>query len=177
MRVFIGIDLSNETKEALYDLQRVWLMSTEKKRPTLFSNFHITLKYIGELNDEEVDLLYLALKKHLKDFEKFKVNIADIGTFKKGSGDILWVGFTEGKDILSNLHKNVLKAINASNIEVRKEKYVPHITLARNVTFNNRSYHLPLVNKEEEINFVTVFKSHHVNGILTYTPLYEIKLN
>lgn len=177
MRTFIGINLSQQTKENLYDLQRVWLHSAEKFRPTLFDNFHITVKFIGKLSLDELDLLIFALEKHLKDFKQFNITIADIGSFRKGSGDIIWAGITDGKEKLIKLHNQILKAIHAANIEVRKQNYTPHITLARNVIFNDRFYDLPLVNTVEQIKTVTVFKSHHIGDKLTYTPLFEINLN
>ncbi len=176
MRIFIGVALPEKIKEKLYELQRCWLDTAIRKRPTLFNNFHLTIKYIGELSLEEVELLTYSLEKQLANFKSFEARIANIGAFNKGSGQIIWAGFTAGNDLLNALNKEVVKAIKAIKIELKKERYTPHITLARNVYFNDYKADLPLVNETIEINKVTVFQSHRIKGELTYTPLYEIDL-
>lgn len=176
MRVFIGLGLSIKTKENLYDLQRAWLDHAIHKNPTNFNNFHLTLKYIGEINEKQIEELKYALDETLENEKSFKIKIGNIGSFVKGEKEIIWAGLTEGTAKLRNLQKVVVKAIIDANIPIKKEKYTPHITLGREVVFLDGVHHLPLINEIEEIKKVTMFRSHRINNELTYTPIFEFEL-
>ncbi len=176
MRVFIGIALSNQTKEALYGLQRKWLENAIKKNPTNFANFHLTIKFIGELTLNQIETLFWSLKNELSHFKNFNMQIADVGAFFKGDKQIIWAGITEGKNKLNNLAKLVNKAILNAEIKVNKQKFSPHITLAREVIFNQKTNTLPLISITEHVTKLTIFRSQRIGGSLVYSSLYEIDL-
>lgn len=176
MRVFVGFGLSIKTKEQLYDLQRVWLSYAETKTPVSFENYHITLKYLGKMEEKEVEHLYHSLKKELKETSLFCIRINDIGSFVKYGKQIIWAGVTDGRGQLIALHNKVVKAIENISFPIQKERYAPHVTLGRQVTFERDITWLPIPDVIEKVDHVTIFLSHQVNGTLTYSPLYEVEL-
>lgn len=176
MRIFIGISLTHRTREKLYDMQNTWLSYAGDKSPVNYENFHITLKFIGKLSIEQIDNLYLSLQKELSETKQFSVRINDIGAFNKFGKQLLWAGVTQGKDRLMALNKKVCKAIDNIEIETKRQKYHPHITLARNVEFVKEVSGLPIVDAVEIIDKVTIFNSKINGNNITYEPLYEINL-
>jgi 2'-5' RNA ligase len=177
MRIFIGVAFSTKTKESLYELQRSWLDHAVSKKPTLYNNIHLTLKFIGELNENEIEDLKHSLDEHLQNQKSFNIKIGDIGSFIKDDKEIVWAGITDGKKTLMALQSVIVKAISNANIITKKEKYNPHITLAREVLFLDGIHTLPLINTVETIKKVTMFRSHRIKDILTYTPIYEFELH
>ncbi len=176
MRIFIGIGLNIHTKESLYELQNKWLQTAIKKRPVKFDNFHLTLKFIGEATEKETEEIYEALMLELTSIKAFSIKIADVGFFIRNEKFTIWAGVTEGRNELKSLHKLINKALGSTSIIVKKQRFVPHITLAREVVFDKKDNNLPLLNEVELIDVVTIFKSHFVGDALTYTPIYEIPL-
>ena len=85
-------------------------------------NIHITLLFLGNLREDEVDVV----KKKLDSvsFNYFKVYISDVGFFPdKKNMKIIWVGVDSNE--LISLAKIIYDKFNI------KSDFVPHITIAR----------------------------------------------
>ncbi|MCK9236110.1 MAG: RNA 2',3'-cyclic phosphodiesterase [Acholeplasmataceae bacterium] len=176
MRIFIGIGLSTKTKENLYELQRNWLRFVSKKNPTLFDNFHLTLQFIGEVSERELNKIADKLEESLADVSSFSIKIGDVGSFIRGSSEVIWAGVTDGKEKLKHLHRRIIEALEQTDVVFRKQRFTPHITLAREVIFDDQVRQLPLINEIESVKTITIYRSHRPNGQLTYTPIYDFIL-
>jgi len=102
-----------------------------------------------------------------------------LGAFHKKNSSILWVGVTKGKQPLKRLFTNLEKEVVASGFEPENRKYRPHITLGKKVVFSGGSFTngLPYYNEDLTVAKLTLFQSHRVEGVLTYTPLYQKAFN
>jgi len=61
MRTFIAIEMPKEIKEILLDAQKQ--INTEKAKIRLTKAFHLTLKFLGEVEEKKIEEIKSALKK------------------------------------------------------------------------------------------------------------------
>jgi RNA 2',3'-cyclic 3'-phosphodiesterase len=125
MRLFVGLDLPWPLRERLSFLAggipgARWLPP---------ENYHITLRFIGEVaayQAEEIDLALSALKAR-----GFSLSLTGVGTFEKGGRPVtLWVG-VERNPQLDLLQSKIETALQRVGLGPERRRFTPHITLAR----------------------------------------------
>ncbi len=133
MRCFIAIDLPDSIKEEIKELQRN--IKEKGIKNIKAENLHITLKFLGNLNEREVKRIKNELHL-LNPKEKFKIHLENPGVFtRQNIIRIIWLGASKKDDILSI--KNELDARLAKHGFGEDKKYTPHVTIARVNTGNN----------------------------------------
>ncbi|MEM4195112.1 MAG: RNA 2',3'-cyclic phosphodiesterase [Candidatus Anstonellales archaeon] len=118
MRLFIGIDLPAGIKEKIFAIEKE--LPAESIKPVAKENLHITIKFIGEREDESG--IVSALEK--VENEPIEIKVSGVGAFPSREYiNVVWVG-AEG-----NLEPLVRKIENA--LKMRNERFEGHITIAR----------------------------------------------
>ena len=175
MRVFIAIEFEDIVKRYLKNVQDIVKTTTYSGNFTNYNNFHLTIKYIGEIYNGEYEEITNCLDDVCSNISPFSIKIGDISFFNKRMTNIVWVGVTEGKDILKNIFRKVEKEIVSSGFHPELRKYRPHVTIGKKVIFSNGTYTngLPLFNEKIKVTKLTLMESSRVDGVLTYTPLYS----
>ncbi|MFH5882188.1 RNA 2',3'-cyclic phosphodiesterase [Liberiplasma polymorphum] len=179
MRVFIGIGFDESVKKYLLETQEYLKTTFYQAKFTHYDNFHITLKYIGLITHHELDSLYQIVNSISKTYKAFNIKIGDLGSYNIRGKQLFWIDVTEGKKALQKLYNKVEQALVFEEFKADQRKYNPHVTIAREVVLNNHlntSKRLPVYKEPINVNKITIFESHRVNGLLTYTPLYECEL-
>ncbi|MBI3036207.1 RNA 2',3'-cyclic phosphodiesterase [Candidatus Woesearchaeota archaeon] len=125
MRIFIAIDLPNEVKEALIGAQKQ--LSFAAARMSIVKEFHLTLKFLGEITPAKVEVVKSCLGK--VKFKSFSAAVSGIGVFPSESYvRVVWIGIELEEDVI-RLQKLIDDALEK---EFPKEKgFKPHLTLAR----------------------------------------------
>lgn len=125
MRLFVGIDLPWSLRERLTLMQG----GVPGARWVPTENFHLTVRFIGEVaahEAEEIDLALAALRGR-----GFPLTLSGIGTFAKGGREIaLWAG-VERNPALQHLHSKVETALQRTGLKPERRRFTPHVTLAR----------------------------------------------
>ena len=123
MRLFIAIDF-NELKDYFLGLQG---LLPKNAKLSLTRTFHITLKFLGEVQPDNVDGVIKILKK-IK-LEGFSVLLGSIGIFPTENYiRVVWVGL-KPEDKIMELQNKIDESLK---LLFRKEKdFKAHITLAR----------------------------------------------
>lgn len=129
IRAFVAIPLSEEMKEGI--------MQNVKKFPSIEGvkwvkkeNLHITLKFLGNILYNKVNTILYALNEVGRRKKAFKIEVEGMGAFPdKRRARVLWFGISEGRETLSELAEDVQEAL--SFLSLKKEKFSPHITVAR----------------------------------------------
>lgn len=179
MRVFYAIEFSDDIKRYLKDVQDVVKSTTVSGRFTHYGNFHLTLKYIGNIYNGEYEELCQVLDDVASSIKPFSIKIGDLGAFHKKNSSIIWVGVTTGKTSLKRLYRKLESELTTSGFEADNRKYRPHITIGKKVTFSNGSFtsEMPYYDHDITVSHITLFQSHRVDDVLTYTPLYRALLS
>lgn len=122
MRLFIAIDLSEEIKDALMDIQDTMQTHGIRGRRTSPENMHLTLAFIGEFADP--DLVKSAMER--VEIRPFEIRLEGIGAFR----DLWWAGLDDCPPLMA-VTKRLRRALAEEDIPFDRKKFSPHITLMR----------------------------------------------
>ncbi|MGA7685575.1 MAG: RNA 2',3'-cyclic phosphodiesterase [Terriglobales bacterium] len=129
MRIFIGIDLDDNIRGKLARfLEGVSGFAPEARwvRP---ESLHITLKFIGEQKQEQVEAITQRLR--LVESDPFEVHISGYGFFPTAkSPRVFWIGIQAGPQ-LAQLASDIDAAVAQLGIPREERRFSPHLTLAR----------------------------------------------
>ncbi|MCD6413222.1 MAG: RNA 2',3'-cyclic phosphodiesterase [Elusimicrobia bacterium] len=93
---------------------------------------HLTLKFIGELDENKVPKVCEILEKICGRFERFGIALKNFGTFPPKRPRVLWAGIENGSLELSALAGKISKRLfKKMKIREEKRKFVPHFTVCR----------------------------------------------
>ncbi|ABK14464.1 RNA 2',3'-cyclic phosphodiesterase [Methanothrix thermoacetophila] len=123
MRCFVAVDLPEEIKRGVPAIQQAFAMNGLKLvDPNLV---HITLKFLGEVEERRVDDIVNALARVR--FSPFQARITGVGAFPGRSIRVIWLGATGP---FEELARAVDTALEPFGFE-RDKKFSAHATLAR----------------------------------------------
>lgn len=129
MRCFIAIDLPDEAKKELNRIQKEIINAEEVKLKFVEpQNLHLTLKFLGEISDVEVNKIKEALRS-IK-FEEFSAKLNAIGLFPSPTYiRVVWIGL-QPSQLFEELHYKIDSALAEIGVK-KEERFESHITLAR----------------------------------------------
>jgi 2'-5' RNA ligase len=94
------------------------------------ANFHLTLKFLGAIDETMVEPLGVALREELRLFPRFTINAKGLGVFPSPKRPrVLWVGLTG--DRLVTLASMVESALQPLGFAPETRKFAPHLTIGR----------------------------------------------
>ncbi|MCZ4281040.1 RNA 2',3'-cyclic phosphodiesterase [Kiloniella laminariae] len=125
MRLFSAIALPEEARLSLMGLCH----GLPGQRWVVPENFHITLRFFGEVNGAVArDLDEVFSRIHFKPFE---VRLSGVGAFgKENKPRMLWAGVEKTPEI-SDLKRKIEHAAQSVGVNLEREKFTPHVTLCR----------------------------------------------
>ena len=124
MRLFVAIKLSDDVVSHLKELQEEILDDNVKCSKT--RGFHLTLKFLGEVDDSKVDDIKEALGS--VDEKGFELKLGKLGFFPDEKYiRVLWAGVEEDKEV-NELQKKVADVLEEFGGDKR---FSAHLTLAR----------------------------------------------
>ena len=123
MRVFVAVDTPKSVVEELKMIQK----SLREAELKLVKDFHLTLKFLGDVPEPRIEMVKEALKK-IK-FKPFKTQLTEIGVFPNPNYiKVVWVGISP--DNFISLQKQVDDVFEKLGFK-RDKRFHPHLTLAR----------------------------------------------
>jgi len=133
MRAFIAIPLPDEIYRELARQQAAFRVLSPDARWTRSEGIHLTLKFLGEIEDQQIKQVTEALTA-LAGFTKFNVQVKGFGFFPDARRPrVFWAGVHAPPD-LGQLAARVEDAMATVGFAREQRAYNPHLTLAR---FNN----------------------------------------
>jgi RNA 2',3'-cyclic 3'-phosphodiesterase len=125
-RVFVAVDLPREAINEILRIQNII------KKKTLFTgkltegeNLHLTLKFFGEITEEQINEIKIRLKD-IK-FNEFIARTGELGVFNPDFIKIIWIKLN-GRGIFE-LQKEIDKKL--SDLFLPENRFMSHITIAR----------------------------------------------
>lgn len=178
MRLFIAIGLSDGMRRELAGVSKALKERSSGGRFVPVENMHITLRFLGE-----TDALYNiadAMREACRDIRPFTLALSEYDFFDKAAGGkrTALVTVRGGLNELSILHEALEAALADRGFPRDHKRYVPHITLGRNVEHDElvtaEMKRIPL-SEEMTVSGITLFQSERVGGRMVYTPLHREK--
>ncbi|PCJ07854.1 MAG: RNA 2',3'-cyclic phosphodiesterase [Rhodobacteraceae bacterium] len=124
MRAFVAIDLPEEVTDALSDLTSVLPVG----RSVPDDNLHLTLAFLGEQTEDQLEQLHQALE--IIQVQAFDLGFDGLGSFGGDATKILFARIADSQ-ALTDLHRKLRRAAHRAGIILPRERYRPHVTLAR----------------------------------------------
>lgn len=124
MRLFVGIAMPEAACEVLEDLQAELRVGRFADPET----FHLTLAFLGEVEGEAQRELHEALER--VEAPGFALRLTGLGTFGSKAPRVLWAGAAASPELLA-LHRAVGRAARRAGLDLARERFRPHVTLAR----------------------------------------------
>ena len=147
MRCFISIDLPSKIKEEITKIEEKVQNLNEMSKLKIVKpeNLHITLKFLGELTDNQINKIKQTLKG-IK-FESFKVKLNSVGVFPSLNYiRVLWVDVLPKKELIE-LQKKIDIILGEQGFRKNKN-FETHITFAR----------VKFIKNEEKARFIKEIK-------------------
>jgi len=130
MRLFIGIELSEEIKGAFVNYQNILKKDGSKGNYSRKENLHLTLFFIGEVSVDELFLWERILTDTAKQNTAFALEFKGVDSFVRNKRHIVYAEVKKQKNLLF-LWETLLKEIRKRGINPQVSDYTPHITLVR----------------------------------------------
>lgn len=93
---------------------------------------HLTLKFIGEIDNRLLPQLCTSVRDACLGVAPFRLGIAGLGAFPKDKAPrVLWAGISEGAEQLRELAERLEMHLAELGIPRESRLYTPHLTLGR----------------------------------------------
>lgn len=180
MRIYIAIDFEDNIKNYFDKLTSDIKKHCTNGSFTEKNNFHLTIRFIGEVDDLQITKAKEVIEKAVLKIKPFDLLINNLGIFKRKKTNILWIG-VEQNTVLSELYKELSTLLKESKIPFYDKLFMPHITLGRRVLFNEDSEDLNNLIQFERISIpvksLSLMASKEENGKLNGVSIHQVNLN
>lgn len=169
MRVFTAIEFERETKEIFANYAAECRKRGVRGKFTLRDNFHMTLHFLGEQDNNRVKDILDAMKRTAKKINCFTLRCKTTGIFQSDGGYLFWTG-TETNSECEKLYILLGEELEKLGFQTEKRQFRPHITVARNV-HTDISLFPDFPETDIKVCGITLFESKRVDGKLIYEPI------
>jgi RNA 2',3'-cyclic 3'-phosphodiesterase len=130
IRAFLAVDIDPQTVKKISEALVRLKPGVPGIRWVSLTNFHFTLKFLGDIEETKANSIADALEVELRPFPRFTINAKGLGVFPDIKRPrVLWIGL-EGKE-LRDLASKVEKAMEPLGFMPEKREFKPHLTVGR----------------------------------------------
>ena len=178
LRLFIAIELSCFLRKKIQKIQD-YLKKTNS--PIVWvkpENIHLTLKFLGEIPKDKVDLILKVMVESAELFPDFTFKLNKLGAFPKlEHPQIIWAGVEKGYAQIENIFLELEGRLEKIGFKKESCKFSAHITLGRLRSPDNclpllktiRNFKI-LKDFEQTVKEITLFQS----TLTPHGPVYKI---
>jgi 2'-5' RNA ligase len=184
IRAFLAIELPDALRPGLAQVQGELKRSHADVRWVQVGNIHLTLKFFGNVPEDEIDALALAARQAAAESAPLQLQATGVGAFPSPlSPRVVWLGL--GGDVLplTQLFYRLEKAFTTLGYLPEGRAFNPHLTLGRVKSPANRERLARLLEKLPpvdwppfEVKELTLFQSVLSPQGSKYTALKVIPL-
>lgn len=179
MRSFLALELPPDIVSYLGTVAARLAKRTEGVRWVRNEGIHITVKFLGEIEEETAQTMHEVLAPLGSRHAPVKARLGQLDAFPSTrSARVIVVKLKEGTEETKAIFSDVEDGLESMRVEREKRGLVPHITLGRRRTprsFPNGDP-MPIEEREFLIENLVLFKSTLTPGGAIYTPIWKIKL-
>ena len=179
MRTFIAIELEEEVKDHLANIQTETQKLCRKGNYTPKDNFHLTLHFLGEIEEDDIEYLQDAMYETARRNRPFTLTLDKIGFFPRGNKGIMWAGL-EKSTHLQRLFSTLEKSLEQQGFARERKGLSPHITLGREVEPHRSFMDVQKGVKVEPVKIavrsISLMESARKGPKLVYVPLFRMEL-
>jgi 2'-5' RNA ligase len=176
LRTFIAVKIQPKPKliTLIDDLKKEF--SGEKIKWVEASKLHLTLKFLGDTTNDQVEIVKRCLKSVSEEHKEFQFDIAGLGFFKnKGIPRVLYARIINSDELIT-LAGSVENKLEKVGFKKELRNFKPHLTLGRIKYLNDKSGFYEVVNEKKDIEIQTTLISElffYSSALRPQGPVYE----
>src|SRR3954462_1926674 len=134
MRLFVAVELAEDVVAAPAATAAAVRRGLDARVHAAWvqpGNMHLTVRFIGEVDEERAGPLIRALALPLE-VPPFVIELAGCGVFPpSGPPRVIWIGITQGFPSLAAMHAEFNRRLRPFGFEPERRPFSAHLTLAR----------------------------------------------
>ncbi len=161
MRTFLAIEVPKHIRKKINTL----IEEEEKKELPIkwvkFENLHITLKFLGEIDEKKKGEIIPVITDVSKKYTPFRMRLEGLGCFPGARNPrVLWIGVAECSEILGKIANELEEKLSQYGFK-KEKRFHAHLTIGRVKRFCKVDDILEKSIDTEafSVNSVTLFKS------------------
>lgn len=174
-RAFLGIEIDNSS--ARNELDKLICQLKQKPEYAKISwnkieNLHITIKFLGNINQNQYTQLTANLSREFKIIKPFVIDFNEIFIFPKKEKPIALALKPVPQENLMRLHKIADQAAVECGLKVENKPFIPHLTLGKIKNHSLKNIErFPLPKLEYAVNKITFYQSNLLSDGASYNKL------
>ena len=189
LRLFIATDISDEQRDAtlalMENLRKGIQFTRAHPKWVGPESLHVTLKFLGGVEEERVDGIIQAVECKLLDRAPFEFSLKGLGVFPtEREPKVLWLGVDQGKRDLMELAQRLESALYPIGFAPELRAFHPHLTLARVKALSGAEAMMDVVNSHRRsapdgssrVDHVVLYRSELRPEGAVYTALHRWRL-
>lgn len=131
-RTFVAVAVPEALNAKLTRLQSLLAPELPAVRWAVVKPFHLTLAFLGDVDDSELNQVCRTVEEVAADFPPFDLRIESLGVFPSATQPrVIWVGLSgPGMAVLQDARAKLASSLTAAGYPCDDE-FNPHITLGR----------------------------------------------
>ena len=118
---------------------------------------HITVKFLGDTEEDKIDDIFDKVNFALKEFEPFEIDVKGTGAFPHlGYMKVVWMGTEDPTGTLKNIAHRVEEELVPLGFEREDREFSPHITVARVKGGKNKNQLRETIESYEDTHFTSL---------------------
>ena len=133
VRTFVAVEVGAAIRANAVALQKTLARSGANVKWVEPANLHVTLVFLGEVDDRDLHGVCQAVKSVAATESPFALRASGVGGFPTARRPkVAWAGLTDGSADLVRIHAKLEEALSAVGAYRKEERaYTPHLTLGR----------------------------------------------
>lgn len=184
MRFFIALEIPEESREELEQVQKRILAVAPNFKPSFPDKLHLTIAFVGDEPESLREPLIEVISRAVEGVKAFSVTPAYIDGFPHlHTAKVLWIGVKGDIDKLFIIRHRIKDGLVNLKLNVDERRFVPHIALGKISDFALSAFQETEFEKIEmqtfkpiQVTSIKLFESIPNEGFHKHNTLAEIKL-
>ncbi len=119
-------------------------------------NIHITLKFLGDTNEEKIDRINEIILTSIKGIKPFDIKLKSTGFFPNQNYiKIIWIGI-ENTNQMQIIAEKIDEELSKIGFNKEKRKFSAHLTIGRIRSAQNKDNLIQIINKYKDVEFASI---------------------
>ena len=132
VRTFIAIEIPKKVQSKAFSVIDKLSKETSSIRWVSRENLHVTLKFLGDVEDRDTYAVCQAVTEVTRQNRRFTVDCNGIGAFPSVEKPrTIWLGIDEPENRLSNMYAEMEDSLQKLGYPQEARQFRPHLTIGR----------------------------------------------